>query len=107
MCGQPVSQLQRQGLHALAPRSLPVGEDIVVDLPEQPLDQGPDDRRLVREVGVDGVRGDTDPCRDAPHARRMRPAVVEKAQRRIEDLVFGECTPWTGTAPYRWRGHWC
>jgi len=36
------SQVQREGFDAFAPRSVPVGEDVVVDFPEQPLDEGLD-----------------------------------------------------------------
>jgi hypothetical protein len=58
--GQPRSQLDGEALHALPPRLGAVGEDAVVDLAEQALNQSPDDRGLVREVGVDRVRGYAD-----------------------------------------------
>jgi hypothetical protein len=33
-------QIQRQGFDALTPGPAPIGEDVMVDLTEQPLDQG-------------------------------------------------------------------
>ena len=93
---QPLPQLQGQRLHPQPPRLGPVGEDVVVDLSEQALDDRLDHGGLVQEVGVYRVRGHPDPGGDAPHGRRGRPAVVEQAQRGVEDLVLGLRGPSAG-----------
>jgi hypothetical protein len=84
------SQVQGECLDSLGPRPAAVGEDVVVNFAEQPLDQGLHHRGLVREVGVDRVRGHADLRRDAADRGRVRAAVVEQAQRGVEDLVLGE-----------------
>jgi len=91
--GQLRSQFQRQGLQALPPRPFPVGEHVVVDLPEQPLDERRDHGSLVGEVGVDRVRGDPDAGGDAPHRGGVRAALVQQGQGGVEDLVLGQRPP--------------
>ena len=96
MGGQPRPQFDGQGFHALAPWLGAVGEDAVVDLAEQALDQGPDDGGLVREVGVHRVRGYADLGGDAPYRRPVCPALVEQLQRGVEDLILGQGPPGAG-----------
>ena len=91
-------QIQGERLDAFAPGTAAVREDVVVDLAQQALDEGLDHCRLVREVRVDGVRCHADPCGDAAHGRRIGAALVEKAQRRVQDLVLGQGPARTATA---------
>jgi hypothetical protein len=100
------AQIEGERLHAFAPRAALVGEDVVVHLAQEPLDECLDHGGLVREVRVDGVRGDADARGDASHGRRVRASVVQEPQRGIEDLVLGQGS--SGTAAARERGcrHW-
>jgi hypothetical protein len=105
MGGQVDAQLQGQGLHPFAPGCAQVREDVVVDLAQEPLDQGLDDGGLVREVRVHRVRSHADLRRDAADGRRVRPTVVEQGQRCVQDLVLGEGSAGSGTPPP--DGFWC
>jgi hypothetical protein len=95
---QVCTQVQRERLDALAPRPLPVGEDVVVDLAEQPFDQGVEHGGLVREVRVHGVGRHADPPRDAPERGGVHPALVEQCQCRVEDLALRQGAPGTRSA---------
>src|ERR1700733_4292488 len=106
MGSQPRPQFDGEGFHALPPWLSAVGEDAVVDLTEQALDQGPDDGGLIREVGVYRVRGYADLGGDAPHRRPARPALVEQLQRGVEDLVLGQGAPGAGAPPLARCCHW-
>jgi hypothetical protein len=88
-------QFQGEGFHALAPGLVTVGEDAVIDLPEQALHECLDHGGLVREIGVHRVGCHTDAGGDTPHGRGVRPALVEQTQGGVEDLVLGEGPPRT------------
>src|SRR5437763_5908507 len=104
MGGQPRPQFDGKGLHALPPRLGPVGEDAVVDLTEQALDQSPDDGSLVREVGIHRVRSHADLGGNTPHRCAVCSALVEQVQRGVEDLILGQRPPGAWALPLAW---WC
>lgn len=85
---QPSAQLQGKGFDPIAPGHLPIGEPVVVDLPEESLDQGPQYGGLVREVGVDGVRRDAELGGDPPDRHRGRSAGVQLREGGVEDGVL-------------------
>ena len=99
MGSRPGPQFDGEGFHALPPWLSAVGEDAVVDLTQQALDQSPDDGGLIREVGVHRVRGYADLGGDAPHRRPVCPAFVEQPQRGVEDLILGQRPPGAWAPP--------
>jgi hypothetical protein len=106
MGNQPRPQFDGEGFHALPPWLPAVGEDAVVDLTEQALDQSPDDGGLIREVGVHRVRSHTDLGSDAPHRRPVCPAFIEQLHRGVEDLILGQRPPGAWAPPLARYCHW-